>query len=424
MPRTTFGGWLPPALPAGFAGPDDVAAVLNDYAQFTRENLARDAELATVMSPPSTTPEGLTALVRLAYQLSLSPEEGRFPRARLLVPANTFGSMHRQPHVVARFLAPMSVTGPGILRKLAPAASQREFAWLVREVSPGAFECDGIISLAPGVVFPSPAFQPRLSGFGHPPGLMVRVDGPGELRATEHGVSVALRGGTILVRAPWQRISVVQRWLREEVFVGGGLGTEEGAPLAEEVLQAVFTSVIEYRHGGAFVVTATDATESVSMKYRLAPIDLRLAIEGFWGESMKALSIDDVDAVGNTVDGWRQSAARLLASAQAVAALANVDGAVVIDRSLRVTAFGAVITAPPASIPCVRSAVESLEATEVVDITQYGTRHQSAYRLCASQPGTLVFVISQDGDMRVFFGDRKRVHLWDTSAAFQPQDEW
>jgi DNA integrity scanning protein DisA with diadenylate cyclase activity len=39
-----------------------------------------------------------------------------------------------------------------------------------------------------------------------------------------------------------------------------------------------------------------------------------------------------------------------------------------------------------------------------------GTRHRSAFRLCKAHANSLVFVVSQDGDLRVFFSDDEFVY--------------
>ncbi|NJO50664.1 MAG: hypothetical protein HC840_15825 [Leptolyngbyaceae cyanobacterium RM2_2_4] len=35
-------------------------------------------------------------------------------------------------------------------------------------------------------------------------------------------------------------------------------------------------------------------------------------------------------------------------------------------------------------------------------MNQFGTRHRSAARFCGKVPGAVIFVVSQDGDIRLF----------------------
>jgi hypothetical protein len=83
---------------------------------------------------------------------------------------------------------------------------------------------------------------------------------------------------------------------------------------------------------------------------------------------------------------------------QLLAALADVDGAVVLTDRLELLGFGAEITATLPEITRVHRALD-LEASrvDVVPIDGVGTRHRSAYRLCAREHEALAIVVSHDG---------------------------
>ena len=51
--------------------------------------------------------------------------------------------------------------------------------------------------------------------------------------------------------------------------------------------------------------------------------------------------------------------------------------------------------------------------SEPINLRKFGTRHRSAYRFCMSVPGSLAFIISQDGDIRVMHSSADDVFLWD-----------
>jgi hypothetical protein len=83
------------------------------------------------------------------------------------------------------------------------------------------------------------------------------------------------------------------------------------------------------------------------------------------------------------------------------------------NRRFELLGFGGEITvATP--VPQIHRAVD-LEAeqtiAEVVD--GVGTRHRSVYRLCLAHPGTLAFVVSQDGTVSVVHAPRGEVICWD-----------
>jgi hypothetical protein len=63
---------------------------------------------------------------------------------------------------------------------------------------------------------------------------------------------------------------------------------------------------------------------------------------------------------------------------------------------------------------CVRVVGGTQEEVPEADfMRRFGERHRSAYNLCKQVPEGLAFVISQDGDLRVFAGDGSTVHWYD-----------
>jgi hypothetical protein len=103
--------------------------------------------------------------------------------------------------------------------------------------------------------------------------------------------------------------------------------------------------------------------------------------------------------------------------AHLIAALANVDGAVVLTKRFEILGFGGEITGDLPEVTTVWRAID-LEGTEreaeVVDTM--GTRHRSAYRLCARFPEALAVVISQDGGVRFVAWQDGAVTYWDHAS--------
>jgi hypothetical protein len=100
-----------------------------------------------------------------------------------------------------------------------------------------------------------------------------------------------------------------------------------------------------------------------------------------------------------------------------IAALAQVDGAVVLTKRLDILGFGAEIAGDMPTVTEVRRALD-LEAesfaSEIVD--DVGTRHRSAYRLSEAVPAGLAIVISQDGGVRFVNRHRGFVTYWEHGA--------
>jgi len=104
----------------------------------------------------------------------------------------------------------------------------------------------------------------------------------------------------------------------------------------------------------------------------------------------------------------------LFETSHVIAALAQVDGAVVLTKRFELLAFGAEIGGTLPVVDEVRRALD-LEAdrfaTEIVDAV--GTRHRSGYRLAEAVPGALVIVVSQDGSVRFVNRHRGHVTYWE-----------
>ena len=98
---------------------------------------------------------------------------------------------------------------------------------------------------------------------------------------------------------------------------------------------------------------------------------------------------------------------------RAVARLANMDGCVVLDRELNLVGFGGIIQAQEG---CESSRLVLRDRTgraidESASLALRGTRHKSAFQLCKALPNSLAFVVSQDGDLRVFSSDNESVYF-------------
>jgi hypothetical protein len=95
-----------------------------------------------------------------------------------------------------------------------------------------------------------------------------------------------------------------------------------------------------------------------------------------------------------------------------ISLLTRVDGLVLLTPSLDVVGFGVEITIrdDPAEVVLARDA--SAHELEPVDPTSFGTRHRSMMRYCAATPGSVGFVISQDGDIRAMTRGGDQLVVW------------
>jgi hypothetical protein len=96
-----------------------------------------------------------------------------------------------------------------------------------------------------------------------------------------------------------------------------------------------------------------------------------------------------------------------------LSSLSAVDGAVVITDKLRLLGFGAEIIASSPSLDAVRVITEfEKNIGENKKIELFGTRHRSAFRFCSSFDDSVVFIVSQDGEIKVAKRVGSEVILW------------
>jgi hypothetical protein len=97
--------------------------------------------------------------------------------------------------------------------------------------------------------------------------------------------------------------------------------------------------------------------------------------------------------------------------------LTAIDGAVLLNRDLALTAFG-VILPVGRSIPVEERGAGENGAGRSVDFDSRGTRHRAAATYAAEHPGSVVFVASEDGQVSCLLRepDTAPVRLWHLDA--------
>jgi hypothetical protein len=100
-------------------------------------------------------------------------------------------------------------------------------------------------------------------------------------------------------------------------------------------------------------------------------------------------------------------------SLQRVAQLSSVDGALILDTQFHVHSFGSKLRAPrwPGSTIVGPDGFGNPNGGPF-DITRYGTRHRSALDFSGANPGSIVFVVSQDKFVRAFTRSQDAVLCW------------
>jgi len=124
----------------------------------------------------------------------------------------------------------------------------------------------------------------------------------------------------------------------------------------------------------------------------------------------------ELHITANILDREQEDADRALSGATAfVAALSRVDGLVLMGPDLDVRGFGCEILArePVTDLHVTRTTSAGRKNTRKGDPTAWGTRHRSMLSYCNASPGSVGFVVSQDGHVRAIASTGSRLKVWD-----------
>ena len=103
-----------------------------------------------------------------------------------------------------------------------------------------------------------------------------------------------------------------------------------------------------------------------------------------------------------------------------IASLSCVDGLVLATPNLAIRGFGVEIrTKKEVESAYLAASPKARENTlHKIDPSHYGTRHRSMMRYCFAHPGSLGFVISQDGEIRAMTKVGGKLVMWENLQVF------
>jgi hypothetical protein len=409
-------GYDPPSVPESLCSPSALADLLIDARAWRKEAFWSDGAASEAAAPLSD--DAVRKLIDLAFYTSLVPEEGRHTRFKLV------SQKFRSPLMVTQFEpAPLDVSS---LHRLAPACTRPDCALLVSERKNELYS-EGVVCVG-GLTYAVVPGQLGILAGGRTAEMLIEVFGPGHFRATEVYPGYEYRAGRVRALTGFDAPPAAEALVGDILeHISGSLGTREGrrdSGAAIEVRSAVLYVLVrmlriavEARHGGAFIFLPPDMDDPKSCGLRVlhSTTDLHL------GEDLADL-LDKCEACRraevrkSSIEKAEQSRAKLLTDAEMVANFSMVDGCVVLGRNLRVFGFGA-------KIDCSLEEAESgprfkhVESGEVYENADFmkaigGTRHQSVARLCQAHPGALVYTVSQDGDLKLFYSDAHHAYVY------------
>jgi hypothetical protein len=175
--------------------------------------------------------------------------------------------------------------------------------------------------------------------------------------------------------------------------------------------RTIFAKVSQARHGGTFLFVLSNtlpSPELIKPKYEINSPRLRDAIKARCSlepefSRHRHGKGEDLAVIEEAPFADR----RLARMTDFAASLAAVDGAVLVAGDLTILAFGVEILS--VKDDSFQGEIEfalhhGLKGVppDIRSIASFGMRHRSAIRFCQQVPGSLAFVISQDGDVRLF----------------------
>ncbi|UQA55481.1 putative sensor domain DACNV-containing protein [Polyangium aurulentum] len=429
------------AMGMGHDYPDDLARRVHDQLAGLRESetapFVPDLDL-------------LTEIFSVAFQASLMREEARSVTFRLIVaPAESFPVDAGPPAGLHRlaFDTPRPFNEDE-LRRLAPAA---KFQRSLVGVAPDA---DGGMAIW-GFLHSGPTWLRTLQGGRGrpamlPPAVTVSVSRPGRLVVGWGNHTIAkLAAGRLneasldALQSAWlprmfadvrqelmdlhleHRARQSARWARVDPDLTRLIG--------KHFVRRLVTTIRVAHHGGSVLIVPAHRAEQIlddhriSIKYRFTDEEPRRRYRTLIVRLMNALAAHGA-RLGRDEVGWAEYSdsidppvtaldEAIFELAHLFAALADVDGAIIMTQRFELLGFGAEIAGNLPEVTQVARALD-LEGVERApeSVLGVGTRHRSVYRFCRAFPDALAIVISQDGGVRYVRWLEPHVTYWDQAS--------
>ena len=374
----------------------------------------------------------LESMIRVCFAASLIPEEGRYPKFQLHAAAGD------QPPpfagLLVKFVEPVSIADPRSLAKLATASPSEGTLILVSERN-GGLVALGLVSLKK-----SHYVRPPGSEFVWMPaalkGATAEARGPGYVAVYGRHPPIELRGGRILspvIRcADYEMVKLFFKDIISRLFGSRGKWVESFPDTSDRstnvryfvtsVWQLLIEKMRAHKHGAAIIITSAPQSQDISIKYPLENADFGQRLVSHFDSSFQTeLSIDR-----EMYFRWRQSEHDLLATINLISGASKIDGCVILDSSLKVLGFGCKLGASQnldGEVEFIDPLTSSPSPNLESEINRFGTRHSSAFRFCCAHDETIAFVVSQDGDLRIFLRRGQQVGMID-STSLNSWTEW
>jgi hypothetical protein len=384
--------------------------------------------------------------ISVAFQASLTAEEARPVRFRmLLTPVESLpeSGVPNQGVLRLRFEHSRSLTAEE-LRRLSPS-TPFEASLIGIHAEGERLRIWGIAHSGPAWLAPTWGGRSLVPNWTYDP--IIHVTGPGQIAVRCAGNLIgAIERGAIVDAA----LDVFDsEWLaemfarqREEVRAEhAAFQSQTPSPtfverslvgkVTQQMLRRAIQIVRGARHGGILLVVDTeaptfdDSLRGLRLKYRFDQDEpshryrsLLLQLLRDLAASTSVATVGWEDFVSDGSPHLERLEQSIFEWSRLVAALAAIDGAVVLDKRFGVIGFGAEVSAElPAPAGIYRAIDTEGRQRELDDIENVGTRHRAAYRFVNDHPHGLAVVISQDGGVTFVANPDGQVVFWQQSVS-------
>ena len=376
---------------------------------------------------PSPLDHHLQKFIETAFYASLEREEGR-PLTFALVLADK--DVLRMENVNRRQWSPLVLSQPipfevALVAKIAAAIDRRQTLLAVAEQH-GELFISGLVRtntlnrrllLSDSFWVPGQSYGPVIITVMDAGVLKIDVGSQrlavlnkGSVAFAENSLAV-FRGGRV-----WEELSMHAQ--SASLDIGGYTG----------VLNRALLSLVERGHGGIVLLLPDDDLRHLNLRYKATAgaSAIQDAVRFYSGERLgpsvetwfHLVGSPPPDARTRKIESAKHRAVEehefIWDGASFLADLAAVDGALVLLADLTIVGFGAHVNSPQNGVNV--QAAQDQEGTKFgkSPMQRLGTRHSSTARFCYQRPGTVGFVVSQDGVVSPFLRNpaEDAVTLW------------
>jgi hypothetical protein len=384
--------------------------------------------------------------ISIAFQASMTSEEGRPTRFRLLLtPVDALPEAGSPNQGVLRLRFDQSrALQADELRRLSPS-TPFETALIGAHAEDDKLRIWGIAHSGPAWLAPTWGGRSLVPNWTFDP--IIHVTGPGRVAVRSAGKLIgALQAGAILnatidvFDSDWlpalfmnEREEVVAEHAARQARTASPTLAEHSlvGRVGQHMLRRAIQLVRGAGHGG--MILAVDAAahanpstvnglrlkyrfdqDGPSKRYRALLLEI---LEGVAATTTKAL-VGWADFAADSSPSLERLELSIFELSRLIANLSFIDGAVVLDKRFGLVGFGAEVSPDLPSPARVYRALDTAgTGREPDDIESVGTRHRAAYRFVNDHPRGLAIVVSHDGDVRFVANRGGEVVFWQQSMS-------